>query len=643
MIKFIEIRDVLKRDYHTETAQILKKYWQFDAFRPLQQDIILSVIEGFDTLALLPTGGGKSLCFQIPGIVLGGTTLVISPLISLMNDQVQALRKRGLSAVAISAAMTYKEIDIALNNAAMGHVQFLYISPERLQNENFRQKLSHLPISLIAVDEAHCISQWGYDFRPSYLKIAELRLYFPEVKIMALTASATQPVIEDIIKQLLFKDQKVFKQTFARSNLRYVVQLEENKLARLLKLIQNVGGSGIVYVRHRKKTEDLANYLNANQILAQAYHAGMNFNDRAKIQNNWFNNKTQVICATNAFGMGIDKSDVRFVVHLDLPESIEAYFQEAGRAGRDGQPAYATMFVTKADQERLFDNFKLAYPELEVIKQVYNALCNYYQIAIGSGEGLSIDFDMNALARSYNLQAITIYNCIKFLEKENYVSFLDAGFEPSKLMVTASKEDLYAFELQYAKYEMLIKTLLRSYGGLFESYVFINEKDLAYRSKQATLNVIEQLNYLHKQELVSYLPHNDLPKLVFTQNRINNKYLEFNPKNYQALKQNHLNKINAIIDYTNNDSICRQIQLLQYFGDTDFENCGHCDVCLKNKPKNLLPIKTEILKLLQNQTMNLPELKNAMQKYNNQSWTEALRELVDEGKIKVKEGFYNLN
>ena len=326
-----------------DIQQVLKKYWNYDSFRPLQEDIVLSVLEKHDTLALLPTGGGKSVCFQVPGIIMGGTTLVISPLISLMNDQVQNLKNRGISAVAISAAMNFKEIDVALNNAALGHVQFLYLSPERIQNEVFRQQLAYLPITLIAVDEAHCISQWGYDFRPSYLKVAEIRSYFTDVPIIALTASATKHVVEDIQVQVEVKDQNVIRQSFARKNLRYVVQQEDDKITRLLKLIANIGGSGVVYARNRKKREELAQILKTKKISALAYHAGLKFDERENIQEQWLNNQIQVICATNAFGMGIDKADVRFVVHLDLPESLEAYFQEAGRGGRDGKIAYSTM------------------------------------------------------------------------------------------------------------------------------------------------------------------------------------------------------------------------------------------------------------------------------------------------------------
>jgi ATP-dependent DNA helicase RecQ len=556
-----------------DIKSILKKYWGFSDFRPLQEEIILSVLDGKDTLALLPTGGGKSVCFQIPGLFLGGTALVISPLIALMNDQVQHLKKKGISAVAISSAMNYREIDIALNNAALGHVQFLYVSPERLQSDEFKSRLSYLPITLIAVDEAHCISQWGYDFRPSYMKIAELRNYFEKVPFIALTASATKQVADDIQVQLNFSEPKVFRQSFARKNLRYVVQVEENKVNRLLKLIQNIGGSGIVYLRNRKRTEELARELTKNKISAQAYHAGMKYNDRQTVQQDWVENKIRVICATNAFGMGIDKADVRFVAHLDLPESLEAYFQEAGRAGRDEKTAYATIFYTKADQEKLREGFAYAFPEIDYIKKAYQAICNYYQVAMNSGLGLSVDFDLDKICASYNLLPVMVYNSVKFLEKEGYLSLLDAGYEPSKIHIAAGKEEVYEFQVKYPKYEPLIKTLLRSYGGLLENYVFISEKDVSYRAKMSQSTVTEYLRLLDKQQLLSYVPQTTVPKLIFTSERVNIKYLDFNPDNYEKLKQMYLERINLVIDYTNNDKVCRQVQLLLYFNEHNYSNC----------------------------------------------------------------------
>ena len=591
----------------------------------------------------MPTGSGKSICFQIPSLVLGGTTLVISPLIALMNDQVQNLKKKGFSAISISAAMHYNEIDVAMNNAALGHVQFMYISPERLQNENFRQKLSYLPINLIAVDEAHCISQWGYDFRPSYLKIAELRSYFQDVNIIALTASATKVVADDIQNQLAFKNQKVFRQSFVRNDLRYVVQYEENKIIRLQKLISNIGGSGIIYVRNRKKTEDLALFLKKNKISSLAYHAGLKFEDRQNIQDQWIENKIQVIVATNAFGMGIDKPDVKFVVHLDLPESLEAYFQEAGRAGRDGKFAYSTIFYTKADQQRLLDNFKFAFPDLDYIKQTYQAICNYFQIAVGSGQGFSVEFDIDKLCNSYNLSPLLVYNSIKFLEKENYISYLDGGYEPSKIMFLSSKEELYLFQIRFPKYELLIKTLLRSYGGLFENYGNIKEKDLAFRTKTNVQLVKENLEYLDKQQILSFIPQSSLPKLFFNQDRINGKYLEFNPNNYYHLKQRYSERIQSVIDYTENDKLCRQVQLLMYFNEIDYTNCGHCDVCINNRQKDLEKIKQQIIQVLTNNLYSLEQLNSHMKNLNSVSWIKIFNEMIDDGIIKSSEKGYYLN
>ncbi|MBK9283682.1 MAG: RecQ family ATP-dependent DNA helicase [Sphingobacteriaceae bacterium] len=622
--------------------EILKRYWKHDSFRPLQEEIILSVLAKNDTLALLPTGGGKSLCFQIPGLVLGGTTLVISPLIALMNDQVNQLRKKGISAIAISSSMTFKEIDIALNNAALGHVQFLYISPERLQNEDFKAKLAYLPINLIAVDEAHCISQWGYDFRPSFLHIKDLRLIFDKIPIIALTASATKEVKEDIQVKLEFKNQQIFHSSFERKNLRYVVQVEENKFERLVKLIQNVGGSGIVYARNRRNCEETAKFLKQNKFSAEAYHAGMNYLNRSKIQEDWASDKIQIICATNAFGMGVDKANVRFVVHLDLPDSLEAYFQEAGRAGRDGLTAYAVIFCTEADRVKLVDRYLLNFPEIEQIKQAYSAICNYYQIAVNSGEGVSVDFDIEKICASYNLQALTVYNSIKFLEKENYVSLFEAGFEPSKVHILVNKETLYEFELRFPKHEYLIKTLLRSYGGLFENYVHISENLLAQRIKSSSQLVSSQLKLLHDNKLLAYIPQAKMPKLIFTRNRINANHLQFDPKNYELLKQLYLKRIEDVIAYSKNDKICRQSQLLMYFNEFDNHNCGHCDVCLALKPKDLGKAKEKIKSLLALKRQNLSDLKQGMLIYNHDTWIMALNELIDDNIVGEGENGYFL-
>ena len=588
----------------------------------------------------MPTGGGKSLCFQIPGLVIGGTCLVVSPLIALMNDQVQNLKNKGISAVAITSSMNAKEIDIALNNAAYGHVQFLYVSPERIENETFRQRLSYLPIGLIAIDEAHCISQWGYDFRPSYLKIAELREYFPNVNMIAVTASATKEVVEDIQLKLNFKNQGIFRQSFERKNIRYVVQIEENKYERLLKVIHNIGGSGIVYVRNRKKTEEISKWLVQNKISASFYHAGINTNDRATVQQNWIDNKSQVIVATNAFGMGIDKPDVRFVVHLDLPESLEAYFQEAGRAGRDEKPAYAILLCNNFDVVNLKEQYEQKTPSIEEIKQSYQAIFNFYQIPVESGEGLSVSFDMEEVTRNYNLKPITLFNCIKCLEKEAYVSFLDSGYEPSKVMMVMGKDELYNFQIKFPKYEPLIKVLLRSYGGLYEQYSHIKEKDVAYRAKISEHELNLQLDNLHKQGVISFIPQTTLPKLIFLQNRINLKFESIRLINYPILKEKALTRINSVVNYVTEKNICRSRLLLSYFNETDFKDCGYCDVCVEKYKRNLETDEglIENIKIeLSNQSLKLNDLLHKFQSVNTKRLNNLINKLIDDDVLSIDE------
>jgi ATP-dependent DNA helicase RecQ len=616
----------------------LKKYWGYDTFRPLQEDIILSALNNTDTLALLPTGGGKSLCFQIPGLARGGTCLVISPLIALMNDQVNNLKNKGISAVAITSAMNFKEIEVALNNAALGHVQFLYVSPERIENETFRQQLSYLPINLIAVDEAHCVSQWGYDFRPSYLKIAELRTYFPSINIIALTASATKDVVDDIQEKLHFKNQNVYRQSFVRKNIRYVVQLEENKFERLLKIIHNIGGSGIVYVRNRKKTEEISKWLVQQKISSGFYHAGLKPAEREVQQQKWIDNHIQVIVATNAFGMGIDKPDVRFVVHVDLPDSLEAYFQEAGRAGRDEKTAYATILCNETDIDSLTEFYVKNTPTDEEIKQCYQAIFNFYQIAVETGQGLTTSFDIDEIARNYNLKVLTLYNAIKCLEKEGYLTYLDSNFEPAKVMLKMHKNDLYSFQVKFPKYDPLIKVLLRSYGGLFEEYVPIKEKDIAYRSKISETELLNQLHILHQQGVLSYLPQTTLPKLIFLQNRINLKFESLKLIHYPILKQKTLYKINTVINYVREEHICRSKLLLAYFNETEFSDCLYCDVCIKKHKAHLdshAEIITLIKKELEINPISMDDLVLKLKHVNSKKITEAINLMIDDDILSI--------
>lgn len=616
----------------------LKKYWGYDTFRPLQEDIILSALNNTDTLALLPTGGGKSLCFQIPGLARGGTCLVISPLIALMNDQVNNLKNKGISAVAITSAMNFKEIEVALNNAALGHVQFLYVSPERIENETFRQQLSYLPINLIAVDEAHCVSQWGYDFRPSYLKIAELRTYFPSINIISLTASATKDVVDDIQEKLHFKNQNVYRQSFVRKNIRYVVQLEENKFERLLKIIHNIGGSGIVYVRNRKKTEEISKWLVQQKISSGFYHAGLKPAEREVQQQKWIDNHIQVIVATNAFGMGIDKPDVRFVVHVDLPDSLEAYFQEAGRAGRDEKTAYATILCNETDIDSLTEFYVKNTPTDEEIKQCYQAIFNFYQIAVETGQGLTTSFDIDEIARNYNLKVLTLYNAIKCLEKEGYLTYLDSNFEPAKVMLKMHKNDLYSFQVKFPKYDPLIKVLLRSYGGLFEEYVPIKEKDIAYRSKISETELLNQLHILHQQGVLSYLPQTTLPKLIFLQNRINLKFESLKLIHYPILKQKTLYKINTVINYVREEHICRSKLLLAYFDETNFTDCMYCDVCIKKHKAHLdshAEIITLIKKELEINAKSMDDLVLKLKHVNSKKITEAINLMIDDDILSI--------
>ena len=555
-----------------------------------------------------------------------------------MNDQVQNLKSKGISAVAITSSMNAKEIDIALNNAAFGHVQFLYVSPERVESETFRQRLSYLPIGLIAIDEAHCISQWGYDFRPSYLKIAELREYFPNVNVIAVTASATKEVVEDIQLKLNFKNQSVFRQSFERKNIRYVVQLEENKYERLLKVVHNIGGSGIIYVRNRKKTEEICKWLIQNKISASFYHAGINANDRALVQQNWIDNKSQVIVATNAFGMGIDKPDVRFVVHLDLPESLEAYFQEAGRGGRDEKTAYAVLLCNNNDVVNLKEQYEKKTPTVEEIKQCYQAIFNFYQIPVESGEGLTVSFDMDEVARNYNLKPVTIFNAIKCLEKEGYFSFLDSGFEPPKVMMVMKKDDLYNFQIKFSKYEPLLKVLLRSYGGLYEQYSIIKEKDVAFRAKISEHELNSQLDILNKQGVISFLPQTSLPKLIFLQYRINLKFESIRLINYPILKEKALTRINSVVNYVTEKNICRSRLLLSYFNETDFNDCQFCDVCIEKYKRNLETDEglIENIKIeLTHQSLSLQELSSKFQSVNSKRLNNLINKLIDDNVLLI--------
>ncbi len=562
--------------------QVLKQFWGYDRFRPMQEEIILSVLGKKDTLALMPTGGGKSVCFQVPALSLPGICLVVSPLIALMKDQVANLRQRGIKAVAIVSGMGKREIDILLDNCIYGDVRFLYISPERLLSDLVRERIRYMNVSLIAVDEAHCISQWGYDFRPPYLQLTRLREIHPGVPVLALTATATEQVAADIQDKLLFKEPNVFRSSFERSNLRYVVSRETDKSGKLLAIARNVPGSGIVYVRNRKATQDVAQLLNRAGISADFYHAGLDPDTRNKRQDDWKSGRTRVIAATNAFGMGIDKGDVRFVVHLDLPDSLEAYYQEAGRAGRDENKAFAVLLYQEEDVRQLQKKLEDSYPAILEIKTVYHYLANYYQLAYGAGEGLVLPFDAGDFCRRYKLEALKTLQALKFLERDEYIALSESVYLPSRVQVLLSPEELYRFQIENREYDFFLKTLLRMYGGIYDHYLPVREKDLAGRLRISREKVGAVLQRLHQLQVISYLPQTDKPQLQFLKGRADMEHLVLDRRYIAERQRIHSEQVGAVIRYAETKE-CRNIQLLAYFNEEAPRECGVCDVCLDRK------------------------------------------------------------
>jgi len=619
--------------------EVLKKYWNFNEFRLLQEDIIQSILAGKDTLALMPTGGGKSICFQVPALVNPGICIVVSPLIALMKDQVENLRSRGIEAVAVFSGMGKREVDILLDNCVYGPVKFLYLSPERLLSDLVRERIRHMKVNLIAIDEAHCISQWGYDFRPPYLHLDELRAIHPEVPVLALTATATKRVIIDIQEKLKFRQPNVLRKSFERKNLSYVVFNEENKLRKLLNIAKKVKGCGIIYVRNRRETQEISRFLNQQEIPSDFYHAGLDTVLRSNKQESWKNNKVRIIVATNAFGMGIDKSDVRFVVHLDLPESLEAYYQEAGRAGRDEKKAYAVLLYNTSDKLQLLKKLDLSFPSIEEIKKVYHHLGNYFQLAYEAGEGISFEFDIADFCSRFKLDAIKTLNALKFLEHDEYITLSESVFLPSRLKIMVSAEDLYRFQVENVAYDPFIKTVLRSYGGLYDQYVPIRETDLAKRTDQTKAQIIDTLKKLEEFELISYLQQTDKPQLQYIKPRADNRTLFINQKYIEERKKIMQQQVASVINYSQG-TVCRSKLLLEYFGETEAKKCGVCDVCLEEKRKNnnsFLPeiITAELLELLAMSHLSLDELVSGVRNGTEKERIEIIRFLLDAGKIKT--------
>jgi ATP-dependent DNA helicase RecQ len=571
----------------SEFTQILTKYWGFAAFRPLQEEIIQSVAKGKDTLGLMPTGGGKSVTYQVYSLSKPGICLVITPLIALMKDQVENLNARGIKALAIYSGMTLPEMRIAMDNAAWGNYKFLYLSPERISTERFKERINQLDVNLIAVDEAHCISQWGYDFRPSYLKIAELRDLLPDVPVLAVTATATAQVIGDIQEQLKFKTPNVLRTSYYRSNLIYLVRNEEDKVNYLVKAVLKAKGTGIVYVRSRKQTREVSDLFRKNQISADYYHAGLNSKIRSERQENWKSGKCRVIVSTNAFGMGIDKADVRFVIHLETPDSVEAYFQEAGRAGRDGKTAYSVLLFNTSDKLKLHKNLSKSFPEQDVIRRIYEAICNFYQLAVGFGKDQIFEFSMGMFASKFSFQITEVYNSLKILQREGYLELTDDNENQSRVYFQVDRDDLYKFQVANSDFDDFIKLLLRSYTGLFTNYVAIDEQLLAQRASISPQLVYEFLCRLRTQKIIDFIPQKKTPYIIFTKERIDLDRVKISKENYDDRKRDYLERIEAMIHYASSSHKCRSQLLLQYFGENESVRCGKCDVCLERNELNV--------------------------------------------------------
>ena len=622
--------------------QILTRYWGHTHFRPLQEDIINSVLEGKDTLALLPTGGGKSLCFQIPALAKEGICIVVSPLIALMKDQVEFLQKKGIRATMLHSFMTSREIDITLDNCIHGNYKFLYVSPERLITDIFIARVQQMNVNLIAVDEAHCISQWGYDFRPAYLQITELRKLLPGVPVMALTASATPDVITDIQQKLEFKQENAIKVSFERKNIAYVVQKEEDKSARLMKLVNNVKGSGIIYVRNRRKTEEVAAFLKHNGVSADFYHAGMPHDARSSKQEAWLNDRIRVMVCTNAFGMGINKANVRFVVHLDLPDSLEAYFQEAGRAGRDEKKAYAVLLYNDADRINLERTIDHTFPPIDDIKKTYVALCNYFNMSIGSGKGSTFDFDIAEFCQHFAMDAGVVANSIKFLEKEGYIMATEAFYRPSRVHVLISNKDIYKFQVEHPNYDAFVKLLLRSYEGIFSNYVPINEYNLAKRSTLKEEEIKSLLQRLDKMTVISYIPQSSKPQIIYTEEALHPGSILIEKKNYSERKERAIQRMEWVIHYVTNMRKCRSELLLSYFGETEEVRCGICDVCLERNKLELsdlefATIAAQLKEKLSKKPMDLTELVHSVKQIREDKIIKTIQWLMDNGKLENDE------
>ena len=623
--------------------EILKRYWGYDAFRDLQEEIITSIGEGKDTLGLMPTGGGKSITFQVPALAKEGMCLVITPLIALMKDQVENLKSRDIKAIAIYSGMTRQEIIVALENCIFGNYKFLYISPERLDTEIFRVKLRSMNISMITVDESHCISQWGYDFRPAYLKIAEIRELLPDIPVLALTATATPEVVKDIQQRLHFKKENVFRMSFERKNLAYIVRNTDNKTGEILHILNRMPGSSIIYVRNRKRTKETTLFLQREGITADFYHAGLNNDVKDLRQKRWQSGECRVMVATNAFGMGIDKPDVRTVIHLDLPDSPEAYFQEAGRAGRDGEKAYAIILYANSDKAALKKRISDTFPEKDYIKQVYEQLNYYYQMAMGDGLGCMFDFNLEDFCRKYKHFPVPADSALKILTQAGYIEYTDEQDNASRLLFTIRREELYKLREMGEQADLLIQTILRSYTGVFTDYAYIHEDSLAIRTGLTRQQIYDLLIVLAKRRILDYIPHKKTPYIIYKRERVELRHLQISKTVYEERKERYESRIKAMLEYVTSETACRSRMLLHYFGEKNEHNCEQCDTCINRKKNNGVTdssynaLRRQILEMLSVQQRTPADLARLIEA-DKEEIAAVIRFLLDKGEIQMEDG-----
>jgi ATP-dependent DNA helicase RecQ len=621
-----------------DAIDVLIKYWGHTQFRLKQQEIIKQVIDKKDTLALLPTGGGKSICYQVPALMQEGICLVISPLIALMDDQVRFLKSKGIKSIAITSGMHYNEIDTALTNCIYGGVKFLYLSPERLQNELVQTRIKEMNINLITVDEAHCISEWGHNFRPAYRHISEIREIIPETPVLALSATATSSVIDDIQNNLNFKEHNLIQSSFVRENLSYVVDNVEDKKSRLLKLVDKIKSSVIIYVGSRKAAKEITNFLLNNNYSANYYHGGLAAKVRTERQESWTQNQTRIMVATNAFGMGIDKPDVKLVVHLELPSTIEAYFQEAGRAGRDGKQAYAFLLANKGDVKKQQDLLTLRYPSISEIKTVYQNLANYFQLAENELPEQAISFNMIDFTERYNMSSLKVYNMLKYLEKEEYIRLSETIHSPSKLTIKVSNAELYKFQIANKYYDNFLKLLLRSYTNLFYNYVIINEQEIANRFNVTNEEVVRLLNKLVQLEIVKYAPKNNNSQITYLKARKDTEKLYLAEKKWEERKKYEQEKLNKITNYIIDKDSCRSRLLLHYFGEQESEKCGKCDFCINEKRQKIKrseykEITNKLETILKDKELTIEEICVLMPNYHEQQLISIIQYLFDNDRV----------